>query len=68
MATLRKVSIPIPPITEQHRIATILDKFDALVNDISIGLPAELNARRKQYEYYRNQLLTFKPMEKQNVN
>jgi type I restriction enzyme S subunit len=38
----------------------ILDKFDALVNDISIGLPAELKARRQQYEYYRNQLLSFK--------
>jgi type I restriction enzyme, S subunit len=55
--------VPIPPIAEQNRIVAILDKFDALVNDISIGLPAELNARRKQYEYYRNKLLTFKPLE-----
>jgi len=54
-------SIPIPPITEQNRIVAILDKFDALVNDISAGLPAEIAARKKQYEYYRNQLLTFKP-------
>ena len=54
--------IPIPPLAEQERIVSILDKFDALVNDISIGLPAELNARRKQYEYYRNKLLTFKPL------
>jgi type I restriction enzyme, S subunit len=53
-------SIPIPPLHEQERIVNILDKFDALVNDISIGLPAEIEARRKQYEYYRNQLLTFK--------
>src|SRR5690606_40834086 len=51
--------IPLPPIDEQRRIADILDKFDALVNDISIGLPAELAARRKQYEYYRDKLLTF---------
>ena len=57
-------SIPIPPLAEQERIVTILDKFDALVNDISAGLPAELNARRKQYEYYRDKLLTFKPLEK----
>jgi len=52
-------SIPIPPLSEQARIVSILDKFDALVNDISIGLPAEIEARRKQYEYYRNKLLTF---------
>ncbi len=55
-----KIKIPIPPLSEQKRIVSILDKFDSLVNDISIGLPAELNARRKQYEYYRNKLLTFK--------
>lgn len=51
--------IPIPPLAEQQRIVTILDKFDALVDDISAGLPAELNARRKQYEYYRDKLLGF---------
>lgn len=54
-----KYIISIPPIEEQERVVTILDKFDALVNDISIGLPAELKARRAQYEYYRNKLLTF---------
>ena len=58
-----KITIPIPPIAEQERIVTILDKFDALVNDISIGLPAEIEARRKQYEYYRDKLLTFKKQE-----
>jgi type I restriction enzyme S subunit len=42
----------------------ILDKFDALVNDISQGLPAEIEARRKQYEYYRNKLLQFPPFQK----
>lgn len=55
-----KITVPIPPLAEQERIVSILDKFDALVNDISIGLPAELKARRQQYEYYRNKLLTFK--------
>ena len=55
-----KFKIPIPPIKEQEQIVTILDKFDLLVNDISVGLPAELSARRSQYEYYRNRLLTFK--------
>ena len=55
-------SVPIPLLSEQERIVAILDKFDALVNDISVGLPAEISARRKQYEYYRNQLLTFKPV------
>jgi type I restriction enzyme S subunit len=57
---LEKILIPIPPITEQARIVAILDKFDALVNDISAGLPAEISARRRQYEYYRNKLLTFR--------
>ena len=65
VSNLQKIQIPIPPLAEQERIVAILDKFDALVNDISIGLPAELNARRKQYEYYRDRLLTFKPLEKE---
>ena len=56
---LAKIKIPIPEISEQNRIVSILDKFNALVNDISIGLPAELSARRSQYEYYRSKLLTF---------
>ena len=58
--SLAKLRVAPPPLEEQRRIAAILDKFDALVNDISIGLPAELEARRKQYEYYRDKLLTFK--------
>jgi len=53
------ISIAIPPLLEQERIVTLLDKFDALVNDLSAGLPAELTARRQQYEYYRDHLLTF---------
>ena len=55
-----KLEIPVPPLEEQTRIVTILDKFDALVNDLSCGLPAEIAARRKQYAYYRDRLLTFK--------
>jgi type I restriction enzyme, S subunit len=51
--------LPVPSLDEQERIIAILDKFAALVNDPSVGLPAELTARRKQYEYYRNRLLTF---------
>lgn len=57
--SLPKYLIPIPPIEEQERIANSLDKLDTLINNISIGLPAEIKSRRKQYEYYRNQLLTF---------
>ena len=59
---LKEFEVPIPPIEEQNRIVDILDKFESLVNSISSGLPAELIGRRKQYEYYRNQLLTFKPL------
>lgn len=51
--------IAIPPLEEQDAVVVALDAFDALVNDLSVGLPAELAARRKQYEYYRDKLLTF---------
>ncbi|MCZ8090681.1 restriction endonuclease subunit S [Flavobacterium sp.] len=57
---LNDFKIPIPSLEEQERIVNILDQFDALVNDIKIGLPAEIKARRAQYEYYRKKLLTFK--------
>ncbi len=56
---LQTFQVPILEINKQKRIVSILDKFDALVNDISIGLPAEIKARNQQYEYYRNKLLTF---------
>ena len=56
---LAKIKIPIPPLSEQERIVSILDKFDTLTNSISEGLPKEMELRRKQYEYYRNQLLSF---------
>lgn len=58
-----KMQMPLPPLSEQKRIAEILDTFDALVNDLESGLPAEIEARRKQYEYYRDKLLTFKQLE-----
>jgi len=57
---LAKIKIPVPPLEVQNGIVSILDNFDALVNDLSIGIPAEIVARRKQYEYYREKLLTFK--------
>ena len=50
---------------EQQRIVDILDRFDALCNDITSGLPAEIEARKKQYEYYRDKLLTFKELKKE---
>lgn len=52
-------NIPLLPLSEQKRIVSVLDKFEMLVNNISIGLPAEIKARRSQYEYYRAKLLTF---------
>ena len=57
---LNKILIPLPPLEEQQRIVDILDRFDKLCNDISEGLPAEIEARQKQYEYFREKLLTFK--------
>ena len=60
MAKLKNYNFPIPPIERQKQIVSILDKFEKLTNDIAFGLPAEIEARRKQYEYYRNKLLTFK--------
>ena len=51
--------IPVPPLSEQQRIVSILDRFEALTTDLQSGLPAEIEARRQQYEYYRNKLLTF---------
>jgi len=56
---LKDIRIPVPPIEEQARVVALLDRFDAIVNDLNSGLPAELNARRKQYEHYRDRLLTF---------
>ena len=57
---LNKIEIPLPPNEEQRRIVDILDRFDKLCNDLSEGLRAEIEARQKQYEYYRDKLLTFK--------
>ena len=57
-----KFVIGVPLIVEQERIVEILDRFDKLCNDLSEGLPAEIEARRKQYEYYRDKLLTFKEL------
>ena len=56
---LNKIKIPVPPLEEQERIVNILDKFDKLCNDLCEGIPAEIEARKKQYEYYRDLLLTF---------
>lgn len=57
-----RLSIPIPPLAVQERIVEMLDKFDTLVNSISEGLPCEIELRRKQYEYYRDALLSFEPL------
>lgn len=54
--------IPVPPVEEQEKIVNILNRFEKLCNDISEGLPAEIEARQKQYEYYRDKLLTFKEL------
>ena len=61
--SLQEIVIPIPPMEEQQRIADILDRFDTLTNDLTSGLPAEIEKRRQQYEFYRDKLLTFKRKE-----
>ena len=57
---IMKFEIPIPPLSEQNRIVAILDRFEALTTSLQHGLPAEIAARRQQYEYYRDKLLDFK--------
>ena len=57
---MKKIKIPIPPLNFQKEIVKILDKFNSLIKDISIGLPAEINARKKQYKHYLEKLLFFK--------
>ncbi len=60
ISDLEKIVIPIPPIEEQERIVGILDKFEAICTDLCEGLPAEIEARRRQYEHYRDKLLSFR--------
>ena len=62
---LNSIKIPLPVLQEQQRIVGVLDRFDSLCNDISSGLPAEIEARQKQYEYYRDKLLSFKELKKE---
>ncbi|MGN8538919.1 restriction endonuclease subunit S [Helicobacter pylori] len=58
----RNTLIPIPPLEIQQEIVKILDQFSILTTDLLAGIPAEIEARKKQYEYYREKLLTFKPL------
>ena len=58
--SLSQILIPIPPLELQEKIVAILDRFETLVNDLSKGLPAEIEAVKARYEYYRNKLLSFK--------
>ena len=58
-ADLINITISLPPLSVQQRIVNVLDNFDAICSDLKIGLPAEIDARKKQYEYYRDLLLTF---------
>lgn len=62
MRELEKINVKIPTLEEQKHIVDILDKFDKLINDVTEGIPAEIELRRKQYEYYRNKLLSFEEL------
>ncbi|MBQ5470112.1 MAG: restriction endonuclease subunit S, partial [Acetobacter sp.] len=59
---LKKQPFPLPPLEIQHKIVEILDKFDTLTTSLTEGIPAEIEARRKQYHYYRDKLLSFKDL------
>jgi len=59
LASLAKMTVPVPPLDVQNRIVNVLDNFEKICSDLNIGLPAEIEARQKQYEYYRDKLLTF---------
>jgi type I restriction enzyme S subunit len=60
---IENISIPLPILSKQKEIANVLDNYSALINNINTGLPAEIRARRQQYEYYRDSLLTFASLE-----
>ena len=62
--SLSKLEIPVPKFERMKYIVNIFDRFDSLCNDLSSGLPAEIEVRQKQYEYYRDKLLSFKELEK----
>lgn len=64
---IENMKIPLPSLQEQARIVSILDRFDILVNDIKKGLPSEIGARQKQYEFYRDKLLTFKEVGNESI-
>ncbi len=63
---LCKIKIPLPPLAVQQEIVSILDTFENLVNGFNSGIPQEIQARKKQYEYYRDRLLHFKELESQS--
>ena len=59
LSSLAKMYMPVPDMNVQERIVNVLDNFEAICTDLNIGLPAEIEARQKQYEYYRDLLFTF---------
>ena len=61
MKDIFNFEVPLPSLEVQKRLVEVLDNFDAICSDLKIGLPAEIEARQKQYEYYRDKLLTFTP-------
>lgn len=65
VSDLKAIKIPVPSLDVQERLVQVLDNFDAICSDLNIGLPAEIEARQKQYEYYRDKLLTFKELKKE---
>ncbi len=65
--SIQEIEIPLPPLDVQERLVNVLDNFESICSNLSIGLPAEIEAREKQYAYYRDLLLSFDGLQSVNV-
>ena len=62
LSSLAEMTLPVPDLDKQQRLINIIDQFNTICTNLNVGLPAEIEARKKQYEYYRDKLLSFKSL------